>query len=82
MKFKVGDKVKLCPSSPYYGNSSQIQNFGTICIINNGDEHLYSVEFTEDGRLNSNSYRECDLLIYKDVKLIYDDAGYVVGEEE
>ena len=69
MKYKVGDMVKLRKDSEYNDSSYPYQipegTYATIIEINTDSwsDHVYGVQWVENGNYEINSYREKDLVI-------------------
>lgn len=82
MKFKVGDNVKICPSSPYYGTSSMNpkDTLGVIKTCTEGDHNI----IVEWGKDNENCYNEDDLLFANKAQLnpVFDDMDVQLGESK
>ncbi len=61
-ELKVGDKVKIAPTSEYYGRDSRsnpAEEIGIISRLRKSDDYFYNVEWKDGG----NAYRHSDLIL-------------------
>lgn len=82
MKFKVGDNVKICPSSRYYGdgysNPKNVLGVITACAV--GDLSIV-VKWENE---STNGYNEDDLLLANEDQLdpVFYDMDVQIGESK